>query len=299
MRGVSPEYGILPPGTVVGSYRLGRRLARGGMGMVYEGAHSILPRRVAVKVMHPELIDHPIAARRMVQEACILEAFAHPGVVRVHECGTLADGRPWLAMELVEGRALSAHFAERGPLDVDDLIALLAALTDVLAAAHRSGIVHRDLKPENVLVVGPTLSNLRLIDWGIAMQPTLGPRLTLEDTTVGTPTYMAPEQVRGLRPDGRADVYALGVLAYEAATGAAPFSGPNGIEIALKHLTDRPPPIAQRRGDLPAELASLIDRMLAKDPESRPTASQLAARLEVLVAARVLAADEAAASSAA
>ena len=129
----------------------------------------------------------------------------------------------------------------------------------MLASAHRSGIVHRNLKPENVMILGPELSNLRLIDWGIALQPTLGPRLTLEDTTVGTPSYMAPEQVRGLRPDGLADVYALGVVAYEAATGSPPFTGPSGVEIALKHLTDRPIPLGILRPDLPEELALLVE----------------------------------------
>jgi serine/threonine-protein kinase len=274
--------GTMLPGSVVGSYRLGRRIARGGMGMVYEAAHVILPRRAAVKVMHPELIENQVAVQRMLQEACILEAFAHPGVVKVFECGTLPDGRVWLAMELIGGRSLSGHLACLGPLRVDELLGMIGTIADVLAAAHRSGIVHRDLKPENILVVGSALADLRLIDWGIALQPTLGPRLTLEDTTVGTPTYMAPEQVRGLRPDGRADVYALGVLAYEAATGTPPFTGPNGIEVALKHLTDRPLPLRVHRSDLPGGLASLIDRMLIKDPELRPTMAEICERLRVI-----------------
>jgi len=293
MRDAPPADVLMPPGTVVGSYRLGRKIARGGMGMVYEAAHVILPRRAAVKVMHPEMVEHPIATQRMLQEACILEAFSHPGVVRIYECGMLADRRPWLAMELIGGKPLSGHLACLGPLRVEELVKLLAAIVDVLAAAHRSGIVHRDLKPENVLILGPELSNLRLIDWGIALQPTLGPRLTLEDTTVGTPSYMAPEQVRGLRPDGLADVYALGVVAYEAATGWPPFIGGSGVEIALKHLTDRPVPLGILRPDLPEELALLIDRMLSKDPEARPTAAHVGSRLMVMTAAAVLAAEAA------
>ena len=273
---------LLESGTTVGSYRVHRLLAEGGMAMVYEAAHLILPRRVALKVMHDYLITSPQASQRILQEACILEAFCHPHAVRVYECGILADRRPWIAMELVGGEPLSAMLSRVGALPISAILTMMATIADVVAAAHRNGIVHRDLKPENVLVTGAELDNLRVIDWGIARQP-VNARLTLENFTLGTPTYMAPEQARGLLVDGRADVYALGVMAYEAATGRPPFQADNAIALVLKHLNEPPQPVRSLRPDLPPGLAWLIDSMLEKDPAARPTAAAVSARLARLM----------------
>ena len=273
----------LATGTTIGGYRVERAIAEGGMAMVYEAAHLILPRRVALKVMHAHLVASPQAAQRILQEACILEAFAHPGAVRVFECGVLADRRPWIAMELVGGEPLSVRLHRAGGrLPIDEILTMMAAITDVIGAAHAAGIVHRDLKPENVLVTGDDLAGLRVIDWGIARQP-VERRLTLENFTLGTPTYMAPEQARGRVVDGRADVYALGVMAFEAATGQPPFQADNAIGVVIKHLTEAPTPVRALRPELPPGLAWLIDSMLEKDPAARPTADTVAARLARLL----------------
>jgi len=268
----------LDAGTTIGGYRVNRLLAEGGMAVVYEASHLILPRRAALKVMHAHLTTTPQAAQRILQEACILEAFSHPGAVRIFEVGVLEDHRPWIAMELVGGEPLSAMLTRVGQLPVPAIMKMMSGVIDVVSAAHRSGIVHRDLKPENVLVTGEHLDDLRVIDWGIARQP-VDHRLTLDNFTLGTPTYMAPEQARGHAVDGRADIYALGVMAYEAAVGHPPFAAENPISLVLKHLNQKPEPVRSLRPDLPAGLAWLIDSMLEKSPTDRPTGAMVAACL--------------------
>lgn len=251
------------------------------MAMVYDAAHRILPRRVALKVMHAHLRDRPEAAQRLLQEACILEAFAHPGAVRVYDCGVLPDRRPWIAMEYVSGESLAARLARVGTLPVPAVVGLMSAIVDVIAAADRLGIVHRDLKPENVLVLDPAGDDVRVIDWGIARHP-IGPRLTLEHLSLGTPTYIAPEQALGLAVDGRADVYALGVIAYEAVAGRPPFASDHPLAMVLKHLLEAPPALGALRPDVPCRLVALIEDMLVKDPARRPTAGQVRERLAPL-----------------
>ena len=268
----TPQVRVLGPGAHVASYLITREIAVGGMATVYEATHAILPRRVALKVMHADLVPRPGAAERLYQEACILESLQHPGVVRLYEVGLLADRRPWLAMELVDATPLSSQFAG-GPLLVHDVTELIVQIADVLAFAHARGIVHRDLKPENILV-GPN-QKPRLVDWGIARSSAGRLRITVENATPGTPTYMSPEQLRGSGVDGRADVYALGVVAYEALTGAPPFPATEPMAVALQHLQMEPVPVRQRRPDVPEELGDLIERMLMKDPDRRPTARQI------------------------
>ncbi len=264
----------LGPDSLVGSYRLVREVGRGGMGVVFEGTHTILPRRAAIKVMHKDLRRQPGMASRMVQEASILEEVRHPGIVRVFECNTLADGRPWIAMELVEGETLASrlHYASR--LAAVEVATLLAEVADVLAAVHARGVVHRDLKPDNLLLT-PTDRDfpLRVIDWGVAR---LGPcgRLTLDGLTPGTPIYMSPEQATGKNIAAPCDIYSLGVIAYEALAGHPPFDGRTLAEVVCMHLTTEPHPLRDKT-TAPAELCELIHRMLDKDAQIRPGAIEV------------------------
>jgi eukaryotic-like serine/threonine-protein kinase len=264
----------LGPDSVVGSYRLVKEIGRGGMGVVYEAVHNVLPRRAAIKIMHGDLRRQPGMATRMVQEAAILEEVRHPGVVRVYECNLLEDRRPWLAMEFVDGETLGArlHYVTR--LLPAEVATLLAEIGDVLAAVHARGIVHRDLKPDNLLLT-PTDRDfpLRVIDWGVAR---LGPygRLTLDGLTPGTPIYMSPEQATGKNIGPPCDIYALGVIAYEALTGRPPFDGRTLAEVVCMHMAGEPPPLRERC-DAPIELCNLVHRMLDKDPSLRPSALEL------------------------
>jgi len=260
--------------SLVGAYRIVREIGRGGMATVYEAAHTVLPRRAALKVMHGELRRQPGMATRMVQEAAILEDVRHPGVVRVYECNLLPDRRPWIAMELVDGETLANRLHYASVLPAGEVATLLSDVADVLAAVHRSNVVHRDLKPDNLLCT-PTDRDypLRVIDWGVARMDVLS-RLTLDGLTPGTPIYMSPEQTTGRNIAPPCDIYSLGVIAYEALTGYPPFDGRTLAEVVCMHLTRAPAPLRERC-NAPAELCDLVGRMLEKDPALRPGAIEV------------------------
>ena len=271
----------LGPECIVGSYRLGQEIGRGGMGTVYEATHTVLPRRAAIKVMHKDLRRQPGMASRMVQEASIVEEVRHPGIVRVYECNVLPDHRPWIAMELVEGETLASrlHYAQR--LSAVEVATLLSEVTDVLAAVHARAVVHRDLKPDNLLLT-PTDRDfpLRVIDWGVARLGAQG-RLTLDGLTPGTPIYMSPEQATGKHIAAPCDIYSLGVIAYEALAGRPPFDGRTLAEVVCMHLSSEPERLHDK-STAPAELCDLIHRMLDKDPQLRPGAIEVRQRARAI-----------------
>jgi serine/threonine protein kinase len=276
----------LGPDAIVGSYRIIKEIGRGGMGIVYEAMHTVLPRRAALKVMHPELRRQPGMATRMVQEAAILEDVRHGGLVRVYECNVLADHRPWIAMELVEGETLAnrLHFSPKMP--PAELAKFLSEVSDVLAAVHVRGIVHRDLKPDNLLLTPSDPSfPLRLIDWGVARLGPMG-RLTLDGLTPGTPIYMSPEQATGKNIAAPCDIYSLGVIAYEALSGHPPFDGRTLAEVVCQHLTGEAAPLRELVPEAPRELCELVHRMLEKEPAFRPGA------IEVRQLTRAIAAEQ-------
>jgi serine/threonine protein kinase len=264
----------LGPGSFVGSYRIVKQIGAGGMAEVFEATHVLLPRRVAIKVLHRELSNAAGMDLRMAQEASIVDGVHHPGIVRVFECGFVGDRRPWIAMELVTGESLANRLARDLQLPPVEVCDLVAALADVLATVHPLGIVHRDLKPENVLFAGTNTGfSLRIIDWGVAR---LGPtsRLTQPGNTCGTPTYMSPEQAIGRDIAAPCDIYSLGVIAYEALAGHAPFDGRTLAEVVALHLHGEAASLSVQCPTAPPALCDLIHQMLAKVPSSRPTASE-------------------------
>jgi serine/threonine-protein kinase len=274
----------LGPDAVVGSYRLVKEIGRGGMGTVYEAHHVILPRRAAVKVMHPELRRQPGMATRIVQEAAILEDIRHPGIVRVYECNLLADLRPFIAMELVEGETLAARLSRSGTLSPVEAATLVAEVADVLAPVHARGVVHRDLKPDN-LILTPCDRDfpLRVIDWGVARLGPLG-HVTLDGFTPGTPIYMSPEQAAGRDIGAPCDMYSLGVILYESLSGRPPFDGRTLAEVVCLHLSGDAAPLRESSA-APHSLCELVHRMLDKEPALRPGA------IEVRQLARAIAHD--------
>jgi len=258
-------------GSMVSAYRIERALGSGGMGWVYRARHVIEDRVVALKILRDDQVACDRARDRMMREAGILATVGHAGIPELYECGLLRDGRPWIAMELVDGVPLATRMLD-GPLDASYVIELVAAIADVLATAHDRGVTHRDLKPENILLVpGDVRFPVRVIDWGIALHRS-DARYTSHDEAIGTPTYMAPEQARGGPTDGFSDVYGLGVLAYQALVGRPPFVGSNSVEILVQHLRKSVPSLAPRCPDAPPALVALVERMLAKNCEERPTA---------------------------
>ncbi|MEO8844047.1 MAG: serine/threonine-protein kinase [Kofleriaceae bacterium] len=282
----------LEPGCVVGSYRIEKEVGRGGMGKVFSATHCVLPRRAAIKIMHPELCRQPGMATRMVQEASILEDIRHPGLVRIFECNILPDHRPYIAMELVDGDTLTQKLGELGRMPWADVAMLLGDVADVLAAVHTRGIVHRDLKPDNVLLTPADRDYpMRLIDWGVARLGPVG-RLTMEGMTPGTPIYMSPEQASGQHIAAPCDIYSLGVIAYEALTGQPPFDGRTLAEVVCKHITSKAAPISEKC-TAPAALCELVHRMLDKDPSKRPMAVDIRRLTKAMIdAVDELAADE-------
>jgi serine/threonine-protein kinase len=278
------DVGVLSAGTQVGNYRIERALAEGGMATVYEANHLVLPRRAALKVMHRHLLGKWGARERLLQEARVLDAFDHPGLVRLHDAGVLDDSRPWLAMELLEGATLAELISVHHTLEVIEVCDLLAKVASALMAAHRIGVVHRDLKPENIVIVRRD-RELRptIVDWGIARVAGAGElRITRADMTPGTPLYMSPEQARGKPLDGRSDIYALGVIAFEALTGRLPFEGDSAMDVVVQHLTTPPPLVSSSRPDLPEAVDDLVDAMLAKEPDDRPWLTEIIDQLTAI-----------------
>jgi len=275
------DEGALPPGRMVSSYRVERVVGTGGMGSVYRASHALAGRVVALKVMREDQLTQERAVDRMMREASILASVSHPGLPRFYECGILDDGRPWIAMELIAGTSLS-HRMQRELVAPDDVIDLVYDVAGVLAAAHERGVTHRDLKPDNIFLTPDDPGyRVRVIDWGIA-HAHAGSRFTNMNEAVGTPTYMSPEQARGGPTDGTCDVYGLGVVAYQALTGRAPFLGATSVEILVQHLNRPAPALAPRCPDAPYGLVELVEQMLVKNHEERPSAADVQVALSRL-----------------
>ena len=255
----------------VSAYRIESLVGTGGMGWVYRAVHAFDERVVALKVLREDQLGLDRAVDRMMREAAILASVDHPGIPRFYECGLLADGRPWIAMELVEGHSLQARM-QKGTLSPDEVLDFLGNVSDVLAAAHARGVTHRDLKPDNIfLTPSDRAFPVRVIDWGIAHH-LAGGRYTNINEAIGTPTYMSPEQARGGATDGHCDVYGLGVVAYQALVGRPPFVGHSSVEILVQHLNKPVPALAPRCPEAPIGLVELVESMLVKNFEQRPSA---------------------------
>jgi tRNA A-37 threonylcarbamoyl transferase component Bud32 len=262
----------LPVGSAAGAYVISRLIGTGGCGTVYEAEHRVIGRKVALKVLHRELADEPQLAVRFVQEARAVNLIRHPGIVDVHDLDTLDDGRPFYVMELVDGISLAALLEQRDPLTPLEALRILDPLCDALGAAHAKGVIHRDVKASNVIVVdrGPEWQ-VKLLDFGIAKILHPDPRqrgITTQEQRLGTPHYMAPEQLRGDPVDARTDVYALGVLLFRMLTQTYPFHSSNLIEIERMHLETPPPAPSQRRPVSPA-IDAVVLRAMDKHPDRR------------------------------
>jgi serine/threonine-protein kinase len=277
---------------IAGRYRVLAKLGEGGMGAVYRAEQISLKRVVALKLLKPELSADPGLVRRFNAEAEMAARLNHPNTVTLYDFGQDADGSLFIAMELIEGRSLREVMHHEGPLSVPRAVAIAAQVCSSLADAHARGIVHRDLKPDNVMLSarGRESDVVRVLDFGIAKLRDAQGDITAMPMTqagdlLGTPQYMAPEQIRGERVDPRTDVYALGAMLYEMVTGRLPFEAPTLMAILSKHLTEMPVPPCERRADLaiPRAISDLVIACLAKEPERRPASmDQLAGSLEPL-----------------
>jgi serine/threonine protein kinase len=267
-------------GRMVGSYRVVAAIGAGGMGQVYEAVHPEISTRVAIKVLRPDRVSLTLVQRFFV-EARAVARIGHPNIVRVIDLDSLEDGSPFIVMELLHGETLGARLEERGPLALSELVHVGGALCDALSAAHAAGVIHRDIKPDNLLLTRE--GAVKVLDFGIAKlqhDPQAGVPLTVTGAVLGTPAFMAPEQVAAQTVDARADLYAAGALLYAAATGRPPFEGDNKIAVMEQHLRAEPVSPRVLRPELSPALERAILRALAKRPADRPaSAAELAAEL--------------------
>jgi TolB-like protein/tRNA A-37 threonylcarbamoyl transferase component Bud32/Tfp pilus assembly protein PilF len=265
----------LSAGTRLGPYEIAGALGAGGMGEVYRATDAKLGRDVAVKVLPTEMARDPERLARFQREARVVAALNHPNIVTIHSVEE-ADGVHFLTMELIEGQALERVIPEGG-LPVERIVEIGSALAEALAAAHEKGIVHRDLKPANVMVTDD--GRVKVLDFGLAKdvrREASGDAATLTSAghtqagiVMGTPAYMSPEQVSGRVLDHRTDIFSLGVLLHQMATGKRPFEGHSSAELTSAILRDTPPLVTHVRADLPWDLARVIRRCLEKDPRRR------------------------------
>jgi tetratricopeptide (TPR) repeat protein len=276
-------------GQTISHYRVISQLGSGGMGVVYEAEDTRLGRHVALKLLAPEACCDPAAMDRFLREARIVSSLSHPHICTLHDIGT-HDGRQFMVMELLEGEPLKARIA-RGPLRLDDLLELGVQIADALDAAHSHGVVHRDIKPANLFVT--RRGQVKVLDFGVAKlaeaergaaDETHATReVTTAGATVGTIGYMSPEQARGLDLDARSDLFSLGIVLYEMATGRQPFAGATPAVIFEGILSKQPPPPSQLNADIPPELDRIIQKALEKDRETRyQSAADLRADLKRL-----------------
>ncbi len=254
-------------------YRIVRLLGEGGMGTVYEGVHLLIGRRVAIKLLHPELARHPDVVQRFQNEAIAATSIGHPHIVEVTDMGRLDDGAFFMVLEYLEGCDLDGLLEREGPMTIARTVHVLTQVCDALEAAHRKSIVHRDLKPENIYLIerGDERDFVKLLDFGIAkLMGQSDHSLTKTGHTLGTPYFMAPEQARGAKSvDHRVDIYALGVILFRCLTAQFPFDDESFPMLVVKICNEPPPPLRAYRPDVPEEIVLAYERMLAKDPADR------------------------------
>lgn len=277
----------------IANYRIVRKLGEGGMGVVYEGVHRHLARRVAIKVLHPSYSQDHESLSRFFTEARAANLAQHPNIVDVHEFGFSTDGRAYIVMEYLDGTTLRSRLYDAGRLGTRCL-PIARQIADGVAAAHAGGVVHRDLKPENIMLVPsvdlPGTDRVIILDFGLAKVLTPAPSdlpvphfPTRVGMTMGTPEYMSPEQARG-EPDlgPAADVYSFGVILYEMLSGRLPFVRDNPMELAMLHVFGDPPPLRDLAPATPKPLLDLVFQMMRKDPTTRPSMAQVKETIENL-----------------
>lgn len=266
-------------GTVIGDYKILKKIGAGGMGIVYQGIHVRLEQEVAVKDLSPELASNPEMRTRFIREAKIQARLNHPNVVNVHNL-LEHEGRLLLVMELVKGRTLDQIIQERGALPSSEAIDIIRQVLDALSFMHSKGVIHRDLKPGNIIITPE--GRVKVTDFGIA-KATTEQGHTRAGVRLGTLWYMSPEQIKGKSVDARSDLYAAGITLFQMVTGKLPFFGNSDFEIMRAHTETPPPNPKQIKKDISKPLANVILKLLEKDPEKRfQSAADVLKALEAL-----------------
>ena len=277
-------------GTLISHYRVTGKLGTGGMGVVYEAEDTRLPRKVALKFLPDELAEDPDAGRRFRREAETVALLNHPNICTIYDIGD-HGGRAFIAMECVEGVNLKTFMA-RNALDTPAIGDIASQITEALAAAHAKGVVHRDIKPGNIIVTDAR--KVKVLDFGLARRFRIADtgQLGLDGSTIpgrpiGTANYMAPERILQLPVDPRSDLFSLGVIIYEMATGRLPFAGASPSETVTNVLEKEPTPLTTLAPDRPRELERIVKQLLSKRAADRyQSAADLRAALGSLMRPR-------------
>ena len=266
-------------GQTLDKYKVIKQIGEGGMGLVYEGLHTVIEKRVAIKLLREDFSSKPDVVTRFRQEAKSASRIGHENIVDISDFGETPTGASYFIMEFLEGEDLANVLSRDGVLAVERAIHIASQCCRALGAAHSKGIVHRDMKPENIFLVsrGGTTDFVKIVDFGIAKMSDIetdgepGRKLTKTGMIFGTPEYMSPEQAAGKQLDHRVDVYAMGVILYECITGTVPFLGDTFMGILTQHMFEEPPALldANPHVECPSELEMVIYKALAKDPEDR------------------------------
>ena len=284
----------------LGRYEAQRLIGEGGMGRVYLARQIDLGRQVVVKVMHDHIAAEAKFCDRFQRETLLMARFHHPNAVTLYDASLTDPAGPCIVMEYVKGVNLEALLAKTGRMTAPRVARIIGQLCEVLQAAHDEGIIHRDLKPANLMILDPDSpkERIKVMDFGLAKLIDDGPARKVTDTNVdfavGTPGYIAPEQVRGEVMDHRGDLYSVGVMMYQLFTGRLPFEGATSMDVLLAHATETPPRFSELglAGWVPRAAEDLVLDILAKDPDDRPqSARELAERLDTIVSAAQQKAD--------
>ncbi|MBN8226669.1 serine/threonine protein kinase [Corallococcus macrosporus] len=263
-------------GMQLGEFVIQERIGAGGMGVVYRAEHPLIGKQAAIKVMRMELVSQQ-QVQRLLLEARAVNAVRHPGIIDIFGFGTLPDERPYVTMELLQGRPLSDFVRGKRRMDLESVVWVMDQMLAALGAAHRAGVVHRDLKPANVFIVEApeTPVAVKLVDFGIAkLLESRDNPLTADGLVLGTPEFMSPEQIRGDTVVGPAtDLYAAGVMMFQLLTGVRPFQG-ESVQVMFAHLEQSPPLPSSHLAGLPKEVDALVLQLLAKNPASRPHSAE-------------------------
>jgi serine/threonine-protein kinase len=248
-----------------GRYQVLAELGRGGMGIVYQAYDKQLKEQVAIKLLSPLLSTDHEALERLIREVSLARRVTHPNVIRIHDLSEV-NGLHYVSMEYFGGTNLKEHLKRSGPLSLLSAYQILAQVCDGLQAAHSQGVIHRDLKAQNIMI-GPS-GKIKIIDFGLARSVHLE-GMTATGLIMGTPEYMAPEQVAGKHADERADIYALGVILFEMLTGRVPFKGESAIAVGFQQLKDPPPSPRSINPQIPEEVERILLKALEKNPIQR------------------------------
>ena len=273
-------------GAQIGGYRIESLLGRGGMGVVYLAHHERLDRKVALKVLAPELVQDEEFRERFVRESRLAASLDHPNVIPLYDADEV-DGLLYIAMRYVEGPDLKHIVTSSGPLELQRVVRIVKQIAGALGAAHERGLVHRDVKPANVLVSnadGKGTEHVYLTDFGLTKHRSSQSGYTATGAFVGTIDYIAPEQIEGKKVDSRTDIYSLGCILYECLTGVRPFIKDAEVAVMYAHLMDPRPQVTALRADVPKALDDVVARAMARDVEERfETADELASALDEAV----------------